>query len=173
MKVIALFLGITFWLGAVTAMAQTISEASSLVRPGDEVSITTVDGKTVNGRLVSMSLDVIALVTPAALELHIDQVRQIDKLGDSVNDGFKRGAIVGAVFGAVNAVAVLRKKDMGLLIPKMATAAVEFGLIGMLVDRLHKGRTTVYRASAKTHRLSLVPLATQGRRGLALTVDWR
>lgn len=43
-------------------------------------------------------------------------------------------------------------------------------LFGMLFDALHKSRTTLYRAPAKSTSLTMAPLTAQGRHGLAVTL---
>ena len=145
-----------------------MADAVRLARLDDTVFITDVDGRTVKGQLVSISPESIRLMTPGAVVIPADRVSRIDKLGDPVRDGFRKGAIAGALFGAVGA-ATLDGKDWILVFPKIWTGAFEFGLFGMLFDWLHKSRTTLYRAPAAV--VSITPLGAPGSRGLAMS--WR
>jgi len=169
MRAIFSLLGLMCALGIPAASAQTLDDAVRLARPDDTVFITDADGRTVKGQLVSISPESIRILTPAAVVIPADRVSRIDKLGDPVRDGFRKGAIAGAAIGAVNAAVMLRQKDLILFLPKVWTGAIEFGLLGMLFDWLHSSRTTLYRAPAKS--VSIVPLAARGSHGLA--VSWR
>jgi hypothetical protein len=166
---ITLLLALTCGLGISAASAQALGDAVRLARPDDTVFITDVDGRTVKGQLVSISSESIRFLTPAAVVIPADRVARIDKLGDPIRDGFRKGAIAGALFGAVAAGATLERKDWILFFPKVWTGALELGLLGMLFDWLHKSRTTLYRASAAA--VSITPLGALGSRGLA--VSWR
>jgi hypothetical protein len=169
MRIIIPFLGVTCVLGIPAASAQTLDDAVRLAKPDDIVFITDVDGRTVKGQLVSISPASLSILTPIAVVIPSERVSRIDKIGDPIRDGFRRGAIAGALFGAVNASATLERKDWILFFPKVWTGAIELGLFGMLFDWLHKGRTTLYRASPGS--LSIAPLAARGSHGLA--VAWR
>ena len=160
-------LGLLCALGIPAASAQTLDDAVRRARPDDTVFITDVDGRTVKGQLVSISSESIRLLTPSAVVIPSDRVSRIDKLGDPIRDGFRKGAIAGAVFGAFGAGATLEGKDWILVFPKVWTGAVEIGLLGMLFDWLHKSRTTLYRATS----VSITPLSAPGGHGLALS--WR
>jgi len=169
MRTIFSFLGLICALGTPAASAQTLDDAVRLAKPDDIVFVTDVDGRTVKGQLVSISPESIRLLTPAAVVIPVDRLSRIDKLGDPIRDGFRKGAIAGAAIGAVSAAAMLERKDLILFLPKVWTGAVEFGLFGMLFDWLHKSRTTLYRAPATT--VSIAPMVARGSHGLA--VSWR
>ena len=169
MRTIVMLLALTCGLGIPAASAQALGNAVSLARPGDTMFITDVDGRTVKGQLDSISPESIRLLTPAAVVIPADRVTRIDKLGDPIRDGFRRGAIAGALFGAVDAGATLDRKDWILVFPKIWTGALEFGLFGMLFDWVHKSRTTLYRAPGTS--VSIAPLTAAGSHGLA--VSWR
>jgi hypothetical protein len=169
MRIIIPLLGLTCALGVPAASAQTLDDAVRLVRPDDIVFITDDDGRTVKGQLVSISPESVRILTPTAVVIPSALISRIDRRGDPIRDGFRNGAIVGAAFGALNAAAMLERKDLILFLPKVWTGAIEFGLLGMLFDWLHTGRTTLYRAPAKS--VSIAPLAARGSHGLA--VSWR
>src|SRR6188474_606076 len=103
MRVIIPLLGLTCALGVSAASAQTLDDAVRLAKPDDTVIVTDADGRTVQGQLVSISPESIRILTPAAVVIPADRVSRIDKLGDPVRDGFRKGAIAGAAIGAVNA----------------------------------------------------------------------
>lgn len=150
--------------------AQTLDSAARLTRPDDIVLVEDVDGRTIKGQLVALSETSISLLTPGAVVIPAERVRRIDKLGDPVGDGLKRGALVGGVLGTFGAAVVLRRKDLVLLMPKIMTAAVEGGLLGMLFDSMHQGRTTVYRAAGVRSGIGVAPLIGRGGRGVVVSV---
>jgi hypothetical protein len=152
--------------------AQTLDSAARLTRPDDIIFVEDVDGRTIKGQLVALSETSIKLLTPGAVVIPAERVRRIDKLGDPVVDGFKRGALVGGVLGTFGAAVVLRRKDLVLLMPKIMTTAVEGGLIGMLFDSMHRGRTTVFRAAGVPSRIGVAPLIARGGRGVVVLMTF-
>ena len=160
------------WLWTPAVSAQTLASAARLTQPDDIVFVEDVDGRTIKGQLVALSETSIRLLTPTAVIIPAERVRRIDKLGDPVADGFKRGALVGGVLGTFGAAVVLRRKDLVILMPKIMTAAVEGGLIGMLVDSMHRGRTTVFRAASVPSRIGVAPLIARGERGVVVSMTF-
>ena len=152
--------------------AQTLEGAARLARPDDMVLVEDVDGRTIKGQLVALSGTSIKLLTPGTVVIPAERVRRIDKLGDPVGDGFKRGALAGGAVGAFSAAVVLRRKDLVLLMPRIMTAAVEGGLIGMLFDSMHQGRTTIFRASGISSRIGVTPLIARGARGVVVSMTF-
>jgi hypothetical protein len=157
------------WMPALSA--QTLEGAARLTRPDDIVFVEDVDGRTAKGQLLELSGTSIRLLTPTAVVIPAERVRRIDKLGDPVGDGFKTGAIAGGVLGAFESAMLLRRKDLAFLLPKIMTGAVEGGLIGMLFDSLHQGRTTVYRRDAAP-KISLAPLIGRSGRRVAVSMTF-
>ena len=104
--------------------AQTLEGAARLARPDDMVLVEDVDGRTIKGQLVALSEASIKLLTPGTVVIPAERVRRIDKLGDPVVDGFKRGALAGGVVGTFSAAVVLRRKDLVILVPRIMTAAM-------------------------------------------------
>jgi hypothetical protein len=152
--------------------AQTLEGAARLTRPDDIVLVEDVEGRTIKGQLVTLSETSIELLTPGAVVIPAERVRRIDKLGDPVVDGFKRGALVGGVLGGFSAAVMLRRKDLVLLVPRIMTAAAEGGLIGMLFDSMHQGRTTVFRAAGISSRIGVTPLISRGGRGVVVSMTF-
>jgi hypothetical protein len=170
MRTIFSLFALTWALAVPAVSGQTLDDAARMAKPDDFVFITDVEGRTVKGRLLSISSASIQLLTPAAVVIPADQVSQIDRLGDPIRDGFRKGAIVGAGFGALGAGATLERKDWVLFFPKVWTGAIEFGLLGMLFDWLHKSRTTLYRAPDKSLSVRMAPLEERGSHGLSVSL---
>jgi hypothetical protein len=169
MKVLAAIGALTCVLGISAASAQTLDDARRRVQPGDTVLVTDLTGRTTKARLVSISADSIRVLSPAARDIPTDEVLRIDTIGDPLKNGFVRGAAVGAVVGLFGA---LTQGDLPYSFLKINTGMAEFALIGGLVDWLHKGHTTIYRAPAATPSVTVAPLIAPGRHGFALSVTF-
>lgn len=167
MKAIAATLALACMLGPTAASAQTADDTAQRARTGDTIFVTDLAGQTSRARLVSISTDSVRVLSPAARDIPLDQLLRIDKLGDPLRDGFLRGAVVG---GAVGAFAALTQGDFPYSLLKVTTGMAEFALIGGLVDWLHRGHTTIYRAPEKS--VTVAPVIAPGRRGLALSVTF-
>jgi hypothetical protein len=182
MKTRSLVLALAVALLAAPATAQTpenaaqapesagpaLADASRRIAWGDTVVVTDRTGRTTRGTLLVLSATSIKLACPAVREIPIDQILRIDKRGDSLSDGFKRGAIAGAALGVFRALQV--KGPYGLM--NIHTQAIEFGLLGLLVDAIHRGRTTVYRAPGNSAGLTVAPLGGRGRHGMAVSLKF-
>lgn len=107
----------------------------------DEIRVTGMDGNVGQGRFRSFDATSIQLTGPDGREIVIgrDQVRQIERRGDSVLNGTLIGAAFG--FGTI-AAADPMGADVGA-VDYVASTALWAGL-GALFDHLHKGWTRVY-----------------------------
>ena len=140
---------------ATPASAQNdFASISKRVAPGDTVYVTDVEGRETQAILMT--------VTPSALRLHVrgsegewpsDAVYQLERRGDSVKNGMRRGAITGAIIGAtLGAIAGATWANSGSGSTPLGGAlglglvGAGFGVgIGAGMDALIPGRTLVYR----------------------------
>jgi hypothetical protein len=148
------------------AAAQSAPDFSQLhVNVGDKVYVTDMTtGVEVSGPLTSLSASELAInghVFAPAPDL------KIEKAGDPVWDGTLIGAGIGVLAGTtVGSEACLHHS----LWPCAISGAVSYGLIGALIDSLHKGRTRIYRSSSGSPATSvrLMPLVDSRQKRVAL-----
>ncbi len=157
------------------AMAEAQSETGLAavvphVDAGDRLGIVDGAGATTWGRLVR--------VTPADVEI-VDasgharafaaaEVRRIERRGDSVRNGLLLGAFIGAALGGAIGGSADLMGDIGGLGAFMRGAAVlgaVGGSIGLALDAVHVGRSTIYDAA---------PSSARGgrRRGVQVSTRW-
>ncbi len=160
------------------AEAQTITSferLALLVNQGDRVTVTDGAGQNLRGRIVDLSPSTISLqMGGARRDLHEAEVSVIRR---SRHDSLKNGAIMGAISGAVVATILMADDCVWQCYPATATLVTSlFGAagagIGVGVDALVEGSQVVYRARRSARRLSVAPLLSRDRRGLALSVGF-
>ena len=131
----------------VVCLAAFASPALAQEKPR-QVWVTHADsGGTVTGRIVELSKDSLALLTPEnqRVDLPIDRILRIEAKGDSL----KNGAIIGAaVMGALTfaACANLSAGDCARIAP------FEIGLgalVGTAIDAMNGGRSVIYSRPAR------------------------
>lgn len=144
-----------------TLYAQTPGDPWPLVTAarGTNVFVLPVDGTEVSGRLLRIDAGALVLLV-AGSERRFEQsrVRRIDKRGDSLRNGAIIGAAVGAVSGLLAAlISDCPGKDPGGSCggARAAGLAVSVGVysaLGVGIDALAVGRTTVYESTTTSSR---------------------
>jgi hypothetical protein len=155
------------WLTAADVTAQTLEDVARGARTGDTVIVTDANGDRTKAKLLAVSPESIRILTDAPRDVPVDRVVRVERLGDGTGDGFKKGAIVGLVVGTAG---LAEGGDLPYSLLKIPTGAIEFGLIGLLLDWMHVARTTLYEAPARKTSVGVTPLVERGRRGVALSV---
>jgi hypothetical protein len=148
------------------AAAQSAPDFSRLhVNVGDRVYVTDLaTGVEVSGPLTSLT------ATELAINGHMFAPApglKIDKAGDPIWDGTLIAAGIGTLAGTtVGSEACLHHS----LWPCAISGALSYGLIGALIDSLHKGRTGIYKSpsSPPAASLRLMPLVDSRQKRLAL-----
>ena len=125
-----------------------LASPASAQEKSRRVWVTSADsGNVVSGRIVELSKDSLALLTPEnqRVEMPVDRVLRIEAQGDSL----KNGAIIGAaVMGALTlaACANMSAGDCARVAPfEIALGA----LIGTGIDALNGGRSVIYSRPAR------------------------
>lgn len=108
----------------------------------------------IRGNLLELGPDTIAILSNGTrLDLPLSSVERVQAKGDSL----KNGALIGAlVFGGSTALAFFN----GSTEPAFWLSVVAFNtgwgaLIGVGIDALHNGRTTIYREHSEPKRVAL------------------
>jgi hypothetical protein len=157
------------------AQAQPVDSIENLwsrMKSGNTVYVTDATARETRGIFVKLSDTALTLdVDGQAREIQYTDVRQIEKRGDSVLNGFLIGAAIGGGIGAAMGASNCSDcgEDQFPLVPAMIVGALEFGGIGALVDYFIKGRTVVYRGGSRTG-VQLTPLVFAHHRGVRLNL---
>lgn len=146
-----------------TLCAQTPGDPWSLVSAarGANVYVLPDEGTEVSGRLLRIDAGALVLLVEGS-ERRFDQsrVRRVDKRGDRLTNGAIIGAGVGAVTGLLAAlISDCPGKDSGGSCggARAAGFAVSVGVysaLGVGIDALAVGRTTVYESTTTSSRLA-------------------
>jgi hypothetical protein len=104
-------------------------------------------GEILRGRLVDLSHDSLALLTPdnRRVEVPLDRVLRIETHGDSLKNGAVMGAVV---MGGLVALACRGFEGGGQCATAVAIDAGLGALVGAGVDALNGGRTAIYTRPA-------------------------
>lgn len=147
----------------------------SRLTAGDEIGVTDGQGQRVRGRVVSF--DATALVLDAGgrhHEFHEEDVSRVEKFfKDSGWDGAAYGAAIGVagLYGATYVGDREMATDPEGLPAVVVTGAVGGALVGFIVDKLHRGRRTIYVRSQAGGRARLTagPVVTPHAKGVSLS----
>jgi hypothetical protein len=166
MRVLVALVG--FAIGSIPALAaaQSAPDFSALdVKVGEKVYVTDLaTGVEVSGPLTALT----------ATELGINgrsfapaPGMKIEKAGDPIWDGTLIAAGIGTLAGTtVGSEACLHHS----LWPCAISGAISYGLIGALIDSLHKGRTRIYKSPSGSQSASVrvMPQVDSRQKGVAL-----
>jgi len=137
--------------GSIGAAAQDNAAATDswAQNAGTELRVTDQQGRVGKGRLRAITADQLLLVVDGAeVAMPRSTITRIERRGDSLKNGFLIGALVGAPLGALSAGEV---EAGGGSVAALAVFGIGvYGLIGMGIDAMHTGWTTVYRAPGGT-----------------------
>jgi hypothetical protein len=129
-------------LWAPPALAQ-IDFASTSLKVGDFVFVTTPAGKTISGRVGDIQADRLTL---NGFDFKPEPRLLIERRGDSVKDGACKGMIVGSLLTFV--IAAANGTKMNDIPALLLFYAGPHAFWGATVDWLHTGRTTVFSGLA-------------------------
>lgn len=127
-------------------------------------------GEETTGRLIGLSPDSLVLqIGEEERRFQATNVRRIVKRGDSLKNGALIGALVGGIFGALSSGSDCSDTTLDALAPCGGGAralgatigAAAFAGIGVGIDALRTGRTTLYEAPAVSSRPSVQPRAVR------------
>jgi hypothetical protein len=160
------------------AVASSFDQLTVLVKPGDRITVTDATGAQADGRIGSLTRDVLTFVTPAGpRDLHEADVAQIrQRRGDSLRNGAIIGAVAGTAYYAT-VLALLYDGDGGdLLLGPAITAGVVMAGVGAAagagIDALIARRQVIYRKPGGGTTLRVAPVVGRGRRGIAVAVTF-
>lgn len=162
--------------------ARSMEDLGRRMKPGQKVQVLERSGRLTEGMITGLDGESLTLFTDQNRTIPADEVLRVEREGDPVRDGVVKGALVGALAGAVVWLDSRGKSEEQLAAeecegcdsPKiMAIAVAEGMLIGWLIDHFKKGRTRVYEAPLsrpKRAAVGVAPVVGDGRRGVAVAV---
>lgn len=110
---------------------------------GQLVFVVDSDSREWQGKLIKVSADALEIDGESGVRrFELSNVKRVDSDGDRVLDGLLKGAVFGALMGAVFSSNDYRGQAM-------VGGAMVYGLIGLGVDALNSSKHTVYRGAAK------------------------
>jgi len=164
--------------------ASSFEQLKLRVHKGDQVTVTTGDGKVTKGRLEEISGSTLRLVRNAMpVELPEANVLEIKKK-DPIGNGALMGAGVGAGLGVLLSSGSCRSSGgLGRCAGPEGVAGVALAIgvgaglgagIGVLADAVIKRNPVVYRGQPRTRtsRISFGPLLSAQRRGVGLSFSF-
>ncbi len=177
---IALRLALVISLAPATAFAQQLPTVPSPAKPGPTVIVQDNKGAETKGKLLRLDVrEAVLMIDGQERRFALEDVRRIEKRGDSLKNGAIKGALVGLVAGFLGSrlglceppegledVATCKKEDNLHPLAFPAAAAFIWMGIGAGIDALIVGRTTLYQAPTGTAALELGPTS------IALRVKW-
>jgi hypothetical protein len=116
--------------------------ASTALKPGDFVHVTTASGLKVSGRVSEIAPQRLRL---NGFEFEPESRLLIERRGDSVKDGAFKGLLIGVAVTAV--IAAANGTDMNDIPALLIYFAPPHALWGAAIDWARTGRTTVFRGS--------------------------
>jgi hypothetical protein len=119
--------------------------------PGKPVTVTTGSGREVAGRVSAISADSLTLtVNGLSQQFAANDVRQLRRNGDSLWNGLAIGAAFGVTAGAFGDARYYECGGPALCkdrqIPERLTFFAGATITGILIDRFHRDRRTLYRS---------------------------
>jgi hypothetical protein len=172
--------------GSTTGLAEQASsfeQLQVLVQKGDQVSVTTGDGKVTKGSVEDVTVSSLRLLrNRMPIEMAEMDVKQITKK-DPIANGVKMGALVGAGVGGGFAVlgALLSCGDADCAPEAVGIAALSIGFsagigagIGALFDAVSNRNPVVYRARPRgsTTRIHITPLLSGDLKVVRLSLSF-
>jgi len=152
-------------------LARSFAELQALIESGDRVRVSFDGGRRVDGRVVALSSALRLLVDDSPLEVQNDDVWQIERRGDPLGDGLRRGLFYGLSVGSGFL--------LGLEPPPaeaLSIVAISGGLgagLGAAMDWARRGWTLVYLQPALPPlTASLSPVITADGVGVRLTLGF-
>ena len=171
--------------GSTAGLAQQASsfeQLQVLVQKGDQVSVTTGDGKVTKGSVEAVSASSLRLVrnrVPIEMaQMDVLEIKKKDPIADGVKTGILAGATVGAGVGVLGALFSCAHADCA---PEaVAGVALSIGFcagigagIGALADAVSNRNPVVYRAPPRTAaRIRITPLLSAERKGVRLSLSF-
>jgi hypothetical protein len=155
------------------AAAQTVGSFEQLglvVNRGDRLTVIDSAGQELRGKVVDLS--------PSALSLQIDGFRryleqhEVSVVHRRQRDSLRDGALLGFMSGAAIAASSMRGAHPHASMAGMAVYGALGALVGIGFDALREDSQVVYRANRPARRLTVSPLLSRDRRGLALSVGF-
>lgn len=136
------------------------------IKGGEVIYVSTAAASDLEGTFVKIEgANLTIAIDGQARNVAVSELRHVSRRGDSL----RNGALFGAAFGATTmALQCLCGPQDGEGVFLIGANALIFSGVGVLVDYLIRGRTTIYQA-APTTTVRFSPLLVPHRRGVQLS----
>jgi hypothetical protein len=156
--------------------AESFQELQLLVKPGDKISVTNMQGVITQGKIEGISASKLSLKTKSSIlelsESDVSRIRQ--KRGDSLKNGAIIGTAIGGGFALLgifscNGVCEGSAGDLvggGLIVTGLGTT------VGIGIDALVKHQELIYigRSRVSVNLKSVRPIVTPARKGVSMSL---
>lgn len=166
-----------------TGLLGTAAFARLVGSNGKEVWITTVDGARRKSRIVSLDSSTMTVENNTVRKLTVDQIVKVENVSHRDRNRLMRGAAIG--FGSgFGPISVLLLSCWGdecgeTLAPAFAFGGIGAGIgvgIAALMNLHGRSDDVIYdatRAARRTTTISLAPILSPTRKGVAFSMTWR
>jgi hypothetical protein len=156
-------------IGPGAASAQQLPDA---VKAGATVAITDDGGMVTQGRVDSLSGDVIRIKRRGQLdEVSVSRIVRIER-PDTLHNGAVNGLIVG---GTMSLMTIMSNRDLrkhpGIVLWMTASNSLLCGAVGTAIDGMIRGKRTLYERGRR-RETSLAPIVAPSVGGAAVRVSW-
>ena len=160
--------------------AGSFEQLQLLVKPGDRVSVIDTSGQSTKGSIAELSKSTMRLLVNGATRTFSEpEILEIKRRGDSLSNGAKNGALVGAGTATLGVLAVLSQNRgaravalSGLVVG--THVAIGTG-IGVGIDAMIRRDHTIFRpgSGGTSTKLVVRPLMSDGRIGVAVSFSFQ
>ena len=158
-------------------IANSFDELRLLVRTGDTLSVSSLDGREVTGKLIELSRSALAIrVGGGRQEWREGDVATIhQRRHDSLANGALWGLVGGVGFvGVIGAVAAANDENVSGA--EVGLAAAVYGAVGVGVgvgvDALISKRTVIFERRSAGASLGVAPILSRSRKGALLSIEF-
>jgi len=132
------------------ALPAAAQEGFPQVKAGESVRVTDLSGSRLAGRIEALTNDAL---TVQGRVLGVAQVAKIERKGDSLWNGLAIGAGAGLLLPLLPTESCSNQSTAGCVASGIVTGA----LLGLAIDAIHRGYTTVYRAGHGKPSVRVLP----------------
>src|SRR5262245_43042565 len=159
--------------------AGSFEQLQLLVKPGDRVSVIDMSGQSTKANIAELSKSTLRLLVNGATRTFSEpEVLEINRRGDSLSNGAKNGALVGAGAATLGVLAVWFQnrgaRAVGLSGLVVGTHVAIGAGIGVGIDTMIRRDHSICRAGSggRSTKLVVRSLMSDGRKGVAVSFSF-
>ncbi len=160
-------------------IADSFEQLRLLVGQDDRITVTDRSGQELTGSITDVSPSSLTLLvhdTPHvfdAADVGAIRQRRSDSIRNGARNGFWTGVgILGGTFAIAHYTTDGDSPDFGAWIWVLTSGGIQGALVGAIVDDKIQEQRVIYRATGAARRLTVSPLLSRGRRGVAVSLGF-